>query len=231
MISIEVVQEECEAFLEGYFKRYYEKIELHLDFIEEHTLFETKRDMLYAYDFLDELFQQLRLQHVQFPSDVCNKLYITIKQLYQLYLACKQERENFQKLFEHSFINEVPILSNYKHQLRSAKQQHFRPKLLKELQANYENLFNLYLIFFEDLFLEFYQEVFEAIQISLNTYILYFDAILWQDALKSPILQRYFATMKLRRYNTKQLLLHHLATTSEVSMRYAHLQKILKAYP
>lgn len=230
MITLEMLEEECEIFLQNHFTKYYKKIDPHLDFIEEHDLFETKKNLLNAYDFLDELFEQFRSHHAQFPSSTCIKLYITVKHLYQIYLSLKEEAYNSEQLFEHNFIADSVLLLNYKHQLQNAKKQHFRAKVIQELQNSYDKLYSLYGGLFQDMFLKYRQDVFYFVKTTLNTYLLYFDAILWQDALKSSILQRYFDTIKLKSYTTKQMLLHDLATTSKATIRYAYLQKALKAY-
>ncbi len=230
MITIEAVQEECENFLQRHFEKYYEEIDPQVDFIESHELIETKKNMLYTYDFLDGFYQQLRSQHVQFSSDTCNKLYIIIKQLHQTLKSLEDESRQYKKLFEYSFVNDSLLLSNYKLQIEKVKNQQFQPKLLKEMRENYEKLRILYRTFFFDAYLQYRQEIRSSLKWILNTYLLYFDAILWQDALESTSLKRYLLSLTLKKFDTKHLILRQLSTTSKATIRYMHLQKALKAY-
>lgn len=230
-MQLDELQEECETFLQARFDRYYDTLDPHLNFIETHKLIETKKNMLYAYDFLDEFYQQLRSLHVQFPSDTCNKLHMTLKHLYKTLTVFNEEEANsYQQLFEYNFVNESPVLSNYKLQLKRAKEQHFQPKLLLQLQNNLEKLTLLYRAIFYDLFLEFRQDIRYSLKWILNIYLLYFDTILWEDALHSPILKRHFESLNLKTYSTKHLLLQELSRTNDATIRYAYLQKALKAY-
>ena len=230
MIKIEQLEDECDNFLQNHFDKYYKEIDPHVEFIEEYKLVETKKNMLYAYDFLDDLYQQLRSQHVQFASETCNKLHATIKQLHKTLDSFEIESRKYKQLFTNTFVNDASILIYYRFQMEKIKKQISQPELIRGLQANYNDLLVLYRSLFYDMYLQFRQDIRSTLKWILNVYLLYFDTILWQDALKSPVLKRYFESLSLKKFDTKHYILRQLTTTSKVTIRYTYLYNALKAY-
>lgn len=229
MITIDELEIECEDFIYSRFEDYYNIKETHLDFIDANNLEETKKNMLYTYEFLDEIYQQFYSYHIEFPSYTCKKLHFIIKKLFKVLRDFQDKTCNYKKLFEHYTTYNASLLIDL--QILIDKQKHHvNHQTIKRYQNYYNQLKLIHQSLFDDIFLQIRQEIQGDLKYILNIYLLYFDSILWQDAVKSEILRRYFQSISLKTFDTPHLLKILLAKTKKVTVRYTHLQKALKAY-
>jgi len=230
----EIIQEESQKFVLEIFSFEFELVESHTNFIEENELFIPYENYLFTKEILLEIFKVLKMNDVEFASTTLAKLNKEIEFLDFKYKEFKKNIKNVKLLFSNNLASKSDIIYYLNSEIINFKKhKNLSENMQKELQS-LEKMFykfkHYYLLEFSDIYFEYKTYIEDSFKQILNSYLLYFEKLMWIEAKKSEKIVEKFNVLSIKNLDTKSYLIYQLKVMQPYSSKYNKYLKALRNY-
>jgi len=211
---IDRMENEISDFIDEYFEKNFDLIEYNFEFMQKYSLYEPKVNYLFTLKFLNTLMKYFSSLDYKFSSSTLKKIYKDINSLNKLYIKQQDDLKNIKKVF-YTFSKDNRVLVD-----------------MKDYSSKYyNNMKNVYFIYFRDDFIQQHKYIIKSLEIIMNSKIYYFEKLLWRDAIESEIVYKKLQALKLEgRINSYSYLVERLRVSLPYTDDYQYLQKCMRIY-
>ena len=234
-MTIEMIENEIAAFGDKFFDDYFELVDINLDFIEEHELYEPKKNYFITYDFLMTTIRHFTNLDVRFMHGTFQKLNRDVQILHKQYEKIVANEERVEEIFKNSFLRKSPLFKEIYDELISLQKgvtlDEYERETKEILKDHYSALEEIYKEYFVEDFLTLNKEFLVSIRKILNTKLYYLDRLLWIHANRSEVILHSLKTLKIENdIDSKKYIAYRLSVSLPYTENYKYLQKCIRTY-
>ena len=229
------IKDDINEFNDTYFSESFNLIDNNLDFIDENNFFQPKRNYLFTFQFLTQVYQNFKNADYDFATSTLNKLFRDINNIYKIYSLEEKNLKIIEQIFEDKFLKKNKLFIEMNTKLKNLRSSIIinekELQTIKILSEQIKELKIVYYEYFEDDFSEQNRSIQVDLKQILNSKIFYFDRLLWLDSKESFLLHKKFERLKIsKNINSKTYLLEMLKVALPYTDNYKYLEKCLKVY-
>jgi len=229
-----IIKAECEESIAVFFEKDSEIIDAYYEIIEKTDLISPFKNYLIAKEFLDKVYNFLLMQDKNFANPTLIKLKRDLDFIYAKYNEFKSKSLDHKRIFENYIFKKSNISYVLNSQIISLKKRKnlstpFK-KELQSLEKTIKELKHFYFFIYEDIYFEYKLSIQEEYQDIINTFLLYFEKMMWNDAKYSKTIQKKFQSLSIENLDTKSYIKHHIKIMNPYSQSYKNTIKIYRNY-
>ena len=228
------IEDESEEFLQSFFSEEISLCTYHMELIEENSFFVPYKNHIKMKTLIDKIFRLLKSYDEEFSSKTLLRLQKNIDYIWFKRREFDEKSTSVKQIFLKKTIMHSDILHFLKSQIILLKKKRDLSDLLKKqldrLESDFDRLKQYYYQDFYDYFLEYKISLAEEFAQILNTYVFYFEKIMWEDAKSSKQIRKQFKKLNIKGLDTKHFVAYQLGIMHPYSNEYAKLLEIYRNY-
>lgn len=229
-----IITKECESYLQLQLHQELSLLAPYEEIFTRHELLVPYKNYLQLFELLESLKKLFVLYDLSFASLTLQRLHRAISSLQSHYRSFQKRNDSAKAVFEHLFLYRSELLYHLNGEINRFKKKRTNKEYIQREIRLLERDKKALRYFYFKIFLQKYLRQKQTLQMRyrrlLNSYLFYFDLLIWNDAKKSTKITKRLFEMGFKELSTKAYIKHKLDLSLPYSVEYAKLQKMYRIY-